>query len=189
MNKHTNTRFGPALASVLLALATLGWHPGAGAQSPPPSSAPASPHPPETPGLSVHANQGLRHPSSKSTFGSGLTVKVTPVAMGSAGWEFKVRFETVREVPADNVQGTTVLIVDGKEYKPTGWKIATAGVHRREGVLSFPGAGSSAKLVEVRMQREGEKSARVFRWKDAELASGKHPQAFPHEPAGKAPAR
>lgn len=174
---------------MILALAVLGGASGAWAQSTPPAAAQTGPHPAETPGLSVHTNQGMRHPSSKSTFGSGLTVKVTPIAMGSAGWEFKVSFDSTREVPADDVQTTTVLVVDGKEFSATRWQTLTARRHHLEGSLSFPDAGSSAKVVEVRMQRKGEKSARVFRWKDAQLPGGEHGQAFPHEPPGKAPAR
>lgn len=189
MNDHSNIHFRAGLAPTIVTLAVLGGASVAWAQSASPSTAQSGPHSPETPGLSVHTNQGLRHPASKSTFGSGLTIKVTPVALGNGGWKFRISFDATREVPADDVGATTLLVVDGKEFNATGWKTTTARRHHREGVLSFPDAGSSAKVVELRMQRQGEKSARVFRWKDAELMNGPHDQAFPHEPAGKPPVR
>ena len=98
-----------------------------------------------------------------------MTVKVTPVALGSAGWQFKISFDSHRDVPADDVSATTVLVVDGREFSPTGWKTSTARRHRREGVLSFPDAGTSANVIEVRMQRPDERSPRIFQWKRPEL--------------------
>lgn len=96
-------------------------------------------------------------------------MKVTPLALGSAGWQFRVSFDSPRKVPADDPRTTTVLLVDGKEFRASGWKASTARPHRREGVLSFPDAGASASVVEVRMQRANERSPRVFRWKGPEL--------------------
>ena len=80
-----------------------------------------------------------------------------------------ISFDSRRAIAADDPLMTTVLLVDGKEFRATGWKGTAERPHHREGILRFPDAGSNPNAVEVRMQRKDEPAPRVFRWTGAEL--------------------
>ena len=157
-----------ALASAIgvLTFSSAAWQ-SAYAETAP--AAQTDPHHAEAPGLAVHTFQRLRHPAAKSSFRSGLTLKITPVALGDAGWEFKASLDSVGNVPDDDLQAATALIVDGKELKATKWASTASKPHHREGILSFPAPASSAKSMEVRVQLHGEPTARIFKWKGSEL--------------------
>jgi hypothetical protein len=64
---------------------------------------------------------------------------------------------------------SAVLWVDGREVAPAGWSGAAPGGHHREGVLKFPAPAQPPVAVELRIQRDGEPSPRVFRWAGAAL--------------------
>lgn len=168
MKTHSNHHV-LALAMIVLTFSSTGWQSPAHAETAPPARQQTGPGQAEVPGLAVHTYQRLRHPAPKSSFRSGLTLKITPVALGDAGWEFKASLDSVGHVPDDDLQAATVLIVDGKELKPTKWTITSSRSHHREGILTFPAPASTAKIMEVRVQRPGEPTARIFQWKGAEL--------------------
>jgi hypothetical protein len=96
---------------------------------------------------------------------SGVTVKVTPRSLAGAEWEFEVVFDTHSQELNDDPQKAAVLVADGsKPSSPTGWQGDVPGGHHRKGVLRFKPAAASPARVELRLQRPGEASPRVFRW-------------------------
>lgn len=138
-------RFLNALIAISIAasaFAMLGWHPPVAAQS---------------------------APATQSTVERGVTVKVTPRKLTGPEWEFAVVLDTHSEDLKDDLQNAAVLVVDGREVRPTSWQGPAAGGHHREGVLRFPSAGDSPAAIELRILRAGESSPRVFRWDGASL--------------------
>jgi len=96
---------------------------------------------------------------------SGVTVKVTPRSLAGAEWEFEVVFDTHSQELNDDPQKAAVLVADGSApWSPTGWQGDAPGGHHRKGVLRFRPAAASPARVELRLQRPGEASPRVFRW-------------------------
>ena len=100
---------------------------------------------------------------TQSTVSQGVTVKVTPKKLDGAEWEFAVVLDTHSQELKDDLQQSAVLVVAGRELKPTRWQGPGAGGHHREGVLVFPAAAADGP-IELRIQRAGEASPRVFRW-------------------------
>jgi hypothetical protein len=108
-------------------------------------------------------------PTMQSTSADGVTMKVTPkgVAPGAAEWEFTVVLDTHSRELDDDLAKSSVLVADGIELRPIGWSGAPPGGHHREGVLRFAAPTAPVQVVELRIQRSGESSARVFRWDGA----------------------
>jgi hypothetical protein len=104
---------------------------------------------------------------TQTTVERGVTVKVTPKALSGAIWEFAVVLDTHAEDLKDDLQKTSVLVVDGREIPPTAWQGPGAGGHHREGVLTFAAPAGAASTVELRIRRPGEAASRVFRWNTA----------------------
>jgi hypothetical protein len=168
---RTNFKFraGSAVAMGFFLVSTAALQFPALAQTVPTAHAQSGPHQAESSGVAVHVLQGLRHPGSKSSSKSGVTVKVTPKSLGSAGWEFTIALDSHRQRLNDDLQATTVLVVDGKEIKPTEWQGGKSTKRHREGVLAFPSPAVTATVMELRIQRTGESAPRVFRWEGAAL--------------------
>ena len=101
----------------------------------------------------------------QSSSQSGVTVKVTPRSLAGAAWEFEVVFDTHSGDLKDDLLKAAVLIADGSApSSPSGWQGDGPGGHHRKGVLRFKPAAASPARVELRLQRPGEASPRVFRW-------------------------
>ncbi|MDI1340181.1 hypothetical protein [Polaromonas sp.] len=106
---------------------------------------------------------------TQTTIERGVTVKVTPKTFSGAMWEFAVVLDTHAEDLKDDLQKTAVLVVDGREVQPVAWQGPGAGGHHREGTLTFPAPVRTPDAVELRIQRAGEATPRVFRWDSATL--------------------
>lgn len=102
--------------------------------------------------------------ATQSSTARGVTVKVTPRSLTSAGWEFAVVLDTHSEDLKDDLERSAVLSVSGREYTPSGWQGPAAGGHHREGLLRFPAPDGGQSTVELRLTRPGEATPRVFRW-------------------------
>jgi hypothetical protein len=132
------------VAAAVVAISAAAWHPWASAQAQP--------------------------PAAQSSAERGVTVKVTPKAVGAAGeWEFAIVLDTHSAELNDDLVKSAVLLVDGNELRPVSWTGAAPGGHHREGVLKFPAPPQATKAVELRLQRAGEAAPRVFRWDGAAL--------------------
>jgi hypothetical protein len=127
------------VAAAIVTISFAAWHPWASGQAQP--------------------------PAAQSSVERGVTVKVTPKAVGQAGeWEFALVLDTHSAELDDDLVKTAVLLVDGNELHPVSWTGAGPGGHHREGVLKFPPPPQAPKAIELRIRRAGETAARVFRW-------------------------
>ena len=110
-------------------------------------------------------------PGAQSTSECCVIVKVTPkpATADASEWEFAVVLDTHSEDLADDLAKSSVLLVDGREIRPSQWSGAAPGGHHREGVLKFAAPGQPAATLERRIQRVNEATPRVFRWDGAVL--------------------
>lgn len=98
----------------------------------------------------------------------GVTVRVTPrdVASTAKVWEFDVALETHSQDLTDDLKAAVTLIADdGAKHAPTAWDGDPAGGHHRKGVLRFAPLKPQPETIELRILRQGESSARTFRWR------------------------
>lgn len=116
--------------------------------------------------LSAHAQTGAP-PSAQSSSQQGVTVKVTPRVVGAEQerWQFAVVLDThSSDLDDDLTQTATLVTDDGREIKPAAWSGAGPGGHHREGVLEFDMPAPRPAAVELRLQRRGEATPRLYRW-------------------------
>ena len=134
----------PFLATLVLSLTALMWQTASHAQS---------------------AGTAAVQSSSQG----GVTVQVTPrpAPPGAQAWEFGIVLDTHSQDLGDVLVGATVLVVDGNELKPVRWIGPAPGGHHREGTLTFPAPSGPVQAFELRLQRPGEPSPRIFRWDEA----------------------
>ncbi|MDP1692182.1 MAG: hypothetical protein Q8L49_09585 [Burkholderiaceae bacterium] len=106
-------------------------------------------------------------PATQSSVDRGVTVKVTPKAIGAADtrWEFSIVLDThSADISDDLVQSATLTTGDGRTLKPASWVETVPGGHHREGVLAFEVPAPRPASIELRIVRPGESAARTFRW-------------------------
>jgi len=102
--------------------------------------------------------------SPQSSSMGEVTVEVTPRIAAGREWQFEVAFNTHSQELNDDLEKSALLIADGKEVRPSGWKGDPPGGHHRKGVLSFAAPAPPPSSVELRIQRPGESAPRIFRW-------------------------
>ena len=105
-------------------------------------------------------------PAAKSEV-RGVTVSVTPVnlAPDAKRWSFSIVLDTHTQPLNDDIERTvTLTAADGRPLKPLSWEGAAPGGHHRKVVVHFAPPSPPPATVELRMQREGESMARVFRF-------------------------
>jgi hypothetical protein len=102
-------------------------------------------------------------PQTRTSEAAGVTISVSPSKIAGTEWTFKVVMDTHSGALVDDLQQTSVLLVNGAEFRPSQWT-APGGGHHREGVLVFTGFAAARGVVELRIVRPGEPSPRVFRW-------------------------
>ena len=106
-------------------------------------------------------------PAMQSSVDRGVTVKVTPKAIGmpDTRWEFGIVLDThSADLSDDLVQSASLTTDDGRTLKPAGWTGAAPGGHHREGVLAFDVPAPRPTSIELRIVRPGESIPRTFRW-------------------------
>lgn len=110
-------------------------------------------------------------PAVRTSAEQGVTLKVTPTAWvaGDREWSFSVVLDAHSQALDDDLAKSAVLVIDGREVKPLQWTGAAPGGHHREGRLGFPAPAALPQTVELRIQRPGEVSPRIFRWDAAAL--------------------
>lgn len=117
--------------------------------------------------LSALAQAEPSPPATQSSVDRGVTIKVTPKAIGTpdSRWEFGVVLDThSADLSDDLVQSASLTTDDGRTLKPAEWTGAAAGGHHREGVLAFEVPAPRPTSVELRIVRPGESTPRTFRW-------------------------
>jgi hypothetical protein len=103
--------------------------------------------------------------SAQSKMDAGVGITVTPQEVSGETWTFDVVLVTHSGSLDDDLASEAVLIADGgPPRRASGWKGSAPGGHHRSGMLTFPGSKQVPAVIELRIQRPGEGSARVFRW-------------------------
>jgi hypothetical protein len=116
-------------------------------------------------GVMVQASAAADRLPVRSTSQAGVTVKVQPIALAPAGWDFEVTFDTHSQELKDDLTGSAMLVSDaGAPLAPSSWKGDPPGGHHRKGVLRFESVSPAPAQLELRIQRAGEATPRVFRW-------------------------
>lgn len=103
----------------------------------------------------------------QSSQSGGVTIRVKPaeVLPSAATWAFQVVLEThSQDLRDDLVAAATLVDKGGKPHPAAGWDGDPPGGHHRKGVLRFKAPTPRPDAIELRIQRPGEDSPRVFRW-------------------------
>jgi hypothetical protein len=120
---------------------------------------------------------GAAAPSAAKIEMRGVTVSVTPVSLApdAKRWSFNIELDTHTQPLNDDIERTVTLTAsDGRLLKPLSWEGAGPGGHHRKVIVHFAPPSPRPATVEVRMHREGEDLARVFRF-DATRPGGPGP--------------
>jgi len=102
---------------------------------------------------------------AQSSSAAGVTVKATPRTLAGPVWEFELVFDTHTQDLNDDPAKSASLHAAGASAAPLAWQGDPPGGHHRKGVLSFKAVTPAPAALELRLQRAGEPSPRVFRWK------------------------
>jgi len=101
----------------------------------------------------------------QSSSQTGVTVQVTPRAISGSTWEFEFSITTHSGDLSEDFEKAVVLVADGgTSYAPVAWQGDPPGGHHRKGVLRFKAISPQPQAIELRLQRPGEPSPRLFRW-------------------------
>ena len=92
-----------------------------------------------------------------------VSITATP-KLSTGDWEFDVVMNTLSVELSEDMVKSSILIVDGKEYKPTSWDGAGPGGHHREGVLRFNPATAGPETLTLKIKAIGGIPERVFQW-------------------------
>ena len=103
---------------------------------------------------------------SQTNSEGAVEITVTPLGLseGSKAWDFKVVLNTHSVELNEDLVKASILIVDGKEYKPTSWEGDPAGGHHREGILKFGAPSSQLKSTTLKINQIGGIKERRFNW-------------------------
>ncbi|MBM3732905.1 MAG: hypothetical protein FJW24_05480 [Acidimicrobiia bacterium] len=103
--------------------------------------------------------------SPRTNAQDGVTIRAAPRAVSPSEWEFEIVFDTHSKALTDDLGNTTRLVDDGgASYVPSAWRGDPPGGHHRKGTLRFDKIAPAPAYLELRIQRAGEKSPRIFRW-------------------------
>ena len=102
---------------------------------------------------------------AQSSSAAGVTVKATPRTLTGPVWEFELVFDThTQDLNDDPVKSASLHAAGGASAAPLAWQGDPPGGHHRKGVLRFKAVTPAPAALELRLQRAGESSPRVFRW-------------------------
>jgi hypothetical protein len=101
---------------------------------------------------------------AQSSSAAGVTVKATPRSLSGPVWEFELTFDTHSQALNDDPAKSARLHAAGASASPLAWQGDPPGGHHRNGVLRFKAFTPKPAALELRLQRAGESSPRVFRW-------------------------
>lgn len=101
---------------------------------------------------------------TQSISANGVTVKATPRGLAGPVWEFELVFDTHTQDLSDEPAKSASLHAGGETAAPLAWQGDAPGGHHRKGVLRFKAISPLPAGLELRLQRPGESSPRMFRW-------------------------
>lgn len=102
--------------------------------------------------------------AAQSSSSAGVTVKATPRTLAGPVWEFELVFDTHSQDLKDDPAKSARLHAGGASAAPLVWQGDPPGGHHRKGVLRFKALTPTPAAFELRLERAGEPSPRVFRW-------------------------
>lgn len=101
----------------------------------------------------------------KSSSQAGVAVQVTPRVISGSTWEFEFAINTHSGDLSEDLEKAVVLVADGRaSYTPVAWQGDPPGGHHRTGVLRFRAISPQPQAIEIKLQRPGEPSPRLFHW-------------------------
>jgi hypothetical protein len=104
--------------------------------------------------------------SARTVSQAGVTIEVTPKALGTQAWTFDVVLTTHSEDLKDDLAKSAGLVLDGGQpLVPIAWEGSPPGGHHRKGVLRFKPPAAQPVEIELRIARPGEAAPRSYRWK------------------------
>jgi len=111
----------------------------------------------------VQAASNLPAQSSRE---GGVSVQVTPTLVSGGTWEFEFSINTHSGDLSEDLAKAVVLVADGgAPHAPVAWEGAPPGGHHRKGVLRFKAITPQPQAIDLKLQRPGEASPRLFHWK------------------------
>jgi hypothetical protein len=93
-----------------------------------------------------------------------VTATLQNIPKEAKTWDVEVSLETHAHDLVDVMENSSVLIADGKQYKPVGWEGSPPGGHHRKSVLRFKAIDPKPASVELQVRLIGEPSPRSFKW-------------------------
>ncbi len=97
--------------------------------------------------------------------GIKITATLQKFPKDAKTWDFEVTMETHTHALSNGMEDSSVLIADGKQYKPSGWEGSPPGGHHRKGILRFPAVTSKPSSVELQIRLIGDPTPRSFKWR------------------------
>ncbi len=94
-----------------------------------------------------------------------ITATLQSIAKEAKTWDVEVIMETHTHALSDGMENTSVLIADGKQYKPVGWEGSPPGGHHRKGLLRFNAIFPKPPSVELQIRLIGDPTPRSFKWR------------------------
>ena len=115
--------------------------------------------------FAVAGAQAASKLTPQSSREGGVAVQVTPLTTSGKAWEFEFSINTHSVELSEDLAKAVLLVADGgAAYAPVAWEGAPSGGHHRKGVLRFKAISPQPQAIELRLQRPGEASPRLFRW-------------------------
>lgn len=93
-----------------------------------------------------------------------ITATLQNITKEAKTWDIEVVMETHTHALSEGMEDSSVLIADGKQYKPSGWEGSPPGGHHRKGLLRFKAFAPKPASVELQIRLIGDPSPRSFKW-------------------------
>lgn len=93
-----------------------------------------------------------------------ITATLQNIPKEAKTWDFEVVLETHTHALSDGMENSSVLITDGKQYKPMSWEGSPPGGHHRKGLLRFKAIEPIPASVELQIRLIGDPTPRSFKW-------------------------
>jgi hypothetical protein len=103
-------------------------------------------------------------PQTSDERGIKVNVLLQYIRAEAKTWDFEVTLESHTQSLNDDLVRSSVLVADGKQYLPLGWKGSPPGGHHRKGLLRFKVVAPRPQSVELQIRLAGEKAPRTFSW-------------------------
>jgi hypothetical protein len=97
--------------------------------------------------------------------GIKITATLQQIPEDATTWDFEMSLETHTHALSNGMEDSSVLIADGKKYKPLGWEGSPPGGHHRKGVLHFKAITPKPVSVELQIRLIGDPTPRSLKWR------------------------